>query len=242
MMFAKCGIRSFDRPAQPRPGFRARPACAYGAARYSRSKNRRGRHSMPFQRRQRTLDALKRLILRQCQQQPVILVCEDLHWIDRETQAFLETLIDGLASAPLLLILTYRPEYEHRWGGKSYYTQLRLDSLSPEATEEFLSNLVGDDASLISLEVAAAGEWNAILPRRDRARAGGNELAGRQPGSYRLISPLQDLPTPPSVQAILAARIDRLPARNKRLLHAASVVGKERSSCDSAAHCRLRGG
>ena len=92
------------------------------------------------QRRQRTLDALKRLIHRESQRQPLVLAFEDLHWIDSETQAFLEALIDGLASAPLLLILTYRPEYKHRWGGKSYYTQLRLDALPPEMAAEFLRN------------------------------------------------------------------------------------------------------
>ena len=166
-------------------------------------------------------------MLWQCQQQPVILVCEDLHWIDTETQAFLETLIDGLASAPLLLILTYRPEYEHRWGGKSYYTQLRLDTLSQDATEEFLSNLVGNDASLISLKsLLPANGTPFFLEETVRSLVETNLLEGKN-GDYRLISPLQELRTPPSVQAILAARIDRLPARDKRLLHAASVVGED---------------
>jgi DNA-binding SARP family transcriptional activator len=179
------------------------------------------------QRRQRTLDALKRLIFRQCQQQPVILVCEDLHWVDSETQAFLETLIDGLASAPLLLILTYRPEYEHHWGGKSYYTQLRLDDLSPEATQEFLTNLLGADASLTPLK--------EMLPRRGtpffleeavRALIEIRLLEGK-PGDYRLVGLFEEMRAPPSVHAILAARMDRLPARQKWLLQAASVVGRD---------------
>jgi class 3 adenylate cyclase/tetratricopeptide (TPR) repeat protein len=181
----------------------------------------------PSQRRQRTFDALKRLILRECQQQPVILAVEDLHWIDSETQAFLETVIDSLAFARLLLILTYRPEYEHRWGGKTYYTQLNLDALSSEAIEEFLRNLLGDDASLIGLKEQLPSDGNPFfLEESIRALVDTNVLQGRR-GAYRLISPMPELRTPPSVQAILAARIDHLPPRERRLLHAASVVGKD---------------
>ena len=179
------------------------------------------------QRRNRTLDALKCLVLRECQQQAVILAFEDLHWIDGETQAFLDKLIDSLASAPLLLILTYRPEYEHRWGSKSYYTQLRLDVLPPETTEEFLCHLAGDDASLARLkELLLTQGTPFFLEETIRALVEMNLLEGDQ-GAYRLINPLEGLPIPPTVQAILAARVDRLPTCSKRLLHAASVVGKE---------------
>jgi class 3 adenylate cyclase/tetratricopeptide (TPR) repeat protein len=181
----------------------------------------------PFQRRQRTVDALKRLILRECQQQAVILTVEDLHWIDSETQAFLETLIDSLASARLLLILTYRPEYEHRWGGKSHYTQLRLDALPPEMIEEFLRNLLGDDISLIRLKELIQNQGNPLfLEETVRTLVETNFLEGRR-GGYRLVRPFEELRIPPSVQAILAARIDRLPRRDRWLLHAASVVGKD---------------
>jgi class 3 adenylate cyclase/tetratricopeptide (TPR) repeat protein len=178
-----------------------------------------------FQRRQRTLDALKHLVLRESQQQPVILVFEDLHWVDSETQAFLETLIDGLASAPLLLVLTYRPEYEHHWGGKSYYTQLRLDVLSPDTTEEFLRNLMGDDVSLIRLKELLPKQGNPLfLEESIRSLVETNLLEGTR-GAYRLVRPLHELRIPPTVQAVLAARIDRLSRRDKRLLQAASVVG-----------------
>jgi predicted ATPase len=102
----------------------------------------------PLERRQRTLDALKRLLLRESQVQPILVVFEDLHWIDTETQTLLDSLVESLPSARLLLLATYRPEYEHRWGGKTYYTQLRLDPLPPERAEELLHALLGDDASL----------------------------------------------------------------------------------------------
>src|SRR4029453_4449942 len=81
----------------------------------------------PPQRRQRTLDALKRLLIRESQVQPLLLVFEDLHWIDSETQALLNSLVESLPTARLLLLVNYRPEYQHSWGSKTYYTQLRLD-------------------------------------------------------------------------------------------------------------------
>ena len=105
----------------------------------------------PPQRRQRTLDALKRLLLRESQVQPLLLVFEDLHWIDSETQALLDSLVESLPTARLLLLVNYRPEYQHGWGSKTYYTQLRLDPLPPASADEFLQALLGDDPSLAPL-------------------------------------------------------------------------------------------
>ena len=85
----------------------------------------------PPQRRQRTLDGLKRVLLRESQVQPLLLVFEDLHWIDSETQAVLDSLVESLPTAHLLLLVNYRPEYQHGWGSKTSYTQLRLDPLPP---------------------------------------------------------------------------------------------------------------
>src|SRR2546427_2528349 len=105
----------------------------------------------PPQRRQRTLDALKRVLLRESQEQPLLLVCEDLHWIDAETQALLGSLVESLPSARLLLLVNYRPEYQHGWGSKTYYTQLRLDPLPAVRAAELLATLLGDDSSLVPL-------------------------------------------------------------------------------------------
>jgi class 3 adenylate cyclase len=105
----------------------------------------------PPQRRQRTLDALKRVLLRESQVQPLLLVFEDLHWIDAETQALLDSLVESLPTAQLLFLVNYRPEYQHGWGSKTYYTQLRLDPLPPASAEEFLTALLGDDPSLTPL-------------------------------------------------------------------------------------------
>src|SRR5262245_33096543 len=100
----------------------------------------------PAQRRRRTLEALKRVLLRESQVQPVLLVFEDLHWIDAEPQALLDSLVESLPTARLLLLVNYRPEYQHGWGSKTYYTQLRLDPLPRESAEELLHVLLGGDA------------------------------------------------------------------------------------------------
>jgi predicted ATPase len=102
----------------------------------------------PPQRRRQTLDAVKRLLLRESELQPLVVVFEDLHWIDGETQTLLDSLIESLPAARLLLLVNYRPEYQHGWGGKTYYRQLRIDPLPPESADELLDALLGPDAAL----------------------------------------------------------------------------------------------
>jgi class 3 adenylate cyclase len=101
----------------------------------------------PPQRRRRTLDALKHLLIRESQVQPLLLVFEDLHWIDAETQALLDSLVESLPTARLLLLVNYRPEYQHGWGSKTYYTQLRLDPLEPTSAAEVLQTLLGEHST-----------------------------------------------------------------------------------------------
>jgi tetratricopeptide (TPR) repeat protein len=183
----------------------------------------------PAQRRQRTLTALKRLLLRQSQVQPLLLVFEDLHWIDTETQALLDSLIESLPTAHLLLLVTYRPEYQHGWGSKTYYTQLRLDPLPPVSADELLQALLGDDASLKPLTqlLIARTEGNPFfLEESVRTLVETGVLVG-EPGAYRLAQALQTFQVPATVQAVLAARIDRLPPQEKHLLQTAAVIGTE---------------
>jgi predicted ATPase/class 3 adenylate cyclase len=181
----------------------------------------------PAQRRQRTLEALKRLILREALRQPVILAFEDLHWIDGESQAFLETLVDGLTQARLLLLLTYRPEYRHGWGGKSCYTQLRLNAFEGRTSEEFLANLVGGDATLERLKALLPAYGNPFFLEESVRSLVEIKVIEGTPGNYRLVGHLPELRIPATVQAILAARIDRLSPTAKELLQAASVIGTQ---------------
>ena len=183
----------------------------------------------PAHRRQRTLEAIKGLLLRESQVQPLLLVFENLHWIDTETQAVLDSLIESLPTARLLLLVNYRPEYQHGWGSKTYYTQLRLDPLPPASAEALLQALLGDDLSLVPLTrlLIERTEGNPFfLEESVRALVETGVLVS-ECGAYRLVKPLESLQVPATVHAVLAARIDRLPPEEKRLLQTAAVIGTE---------------
>ena len=181
----------------------------------------------PPQRRQRMLDAVKRLLLRESQAQPLLVVFEDLHWVDGETQALLDTLVESLGSARLLLLVTYRPEYQHGWSGRTAYSQMRLDALAAESASELLGALLGDESGLAPLKHLLVKRGNPFfLEETVRMLVETGALEGSR-GRYRLTQPLQALQVPPTVQSILAARIDRLSSEDKHLLQTASVVGKD---------------
>jgi predicted ATPase len=183
----------------------------------------------PAQRRQRTLDALKRLLLRESQVQPILLVFENLHWIDAETQAMLDGLVESLPTARLLLLVSYRSEYQHGLGQKTYYTQLRLDPLPPASAEALLQSLLGGEAGLEPLKqrlIERAQGNPFFLEESVRTLVETQVLVGTS-GAYRLATALPSIQVPATVQAVLAARIDRLPLEEKQLLQTAAVIGTE---------------
>jgi class 3 adenylate cyclase/tetratricopeptide (TPR) repeat protein len=183
----------------------------------------------PAQRRQQTLDAVKRVLLRESEVQPLIVVVEDLHWIDGETQAVLDGLVEGLPAARVLLLVNYRPEYSHGWGGKTYYRQLRIDPLPPESADDLLAALLGTDAAVGPLKrlLIERTEANPLfLEESVQALVETGSLAGER-GAYRLTRPVEQLAIPATVHTILAARIDRLEPGAKRLLQTAAVIGKD---------------
>jgi class 3 adenylate cyclase len=183
----------------------------------------------PLQRRRRTLEALKRVLLRESQVQPLLLVFEDLHWIDSETQAVLDMLVESLPTARVLLLVNYRPEYQHGWGSKTYYTQLRLDPLPEASADTLLQALPGNDPGLVPLTqlLIARTQGNPFfLEESVRTLVETGVLSGER-GAYHLVQPLDTLQVPATVQALLAARIDRLAPQDKRLLQTAAVIGTE---------------
>ena len=183
----------------------------------------------PPRRRAATLDAVRRLVLRESQKQPLLLVFEDLHWIDAETQALLDGLVEALPTARVLLLVNYRPEYTHAWGNKSYYTQVRIDPLGQASAEQMLDGLLGHDPTvppLIEILISRTEGNPFFLEESVRTLAETGALVGERE-SYRLTHPVENIHIPATVQAVLAARIDRLPPEEKRLLQTASVIGKD---------------
>jgi len=183
----------------------------------------------PAQRQRRTLEAVKLLLLEESRLQPVILVFEDVHWIDSKTQAVLETLVETVPSHRVLLLLSYRPEYQHAWSNKSYYAQLRLDPLSPDEAHAMLDHLMGPEVATASIKavlVERTGGNPFFLEESVRAAVETSVLVGGR-GDYRLARSAGEFRVPATVQAVLAERIERLASEDKALLQTAAVIGKD---------------
>jgi len=184
-------------------------------------------------RQRRTLEALNRVLLRESLNQPLMVIFEDLHCIDEDTQAFLDLLTDAIGTANILLLVNYRPEYSHSWSSKSYYTQLRLDPLGKESAGEMLDALLRVNAQTIDSQLTALKhliidktEGNPLFIE-EIVQALTEEGALVRNGLVKLTRPLDALKVPPTVQDIIASRIDRLPAAEKELLQTVAVLGVE---------------
>jgi predicted ATPase len=173
-------------------------------------------------------DAIKQLLLRESLNQLLVLIFEDLHWIDSETQGFLDAFSDSVASANVLLLVNYRPEYRHEWGQKTYYTQVRLAPLGKVETEEFLTCLLGTDDSLTTLKqlVLTKTEGTPFFMEEVVQTLVDEQVLSGERGNYRLSQAVTDLRISPTVQGVLAARIDRLAPEEKILLQQLSVIGR----------------
>ena len=180
-------------------------------------------------RKRRTLEAIKRILLRESLNQPLMVIFEDLHWIDEATQEFLNLLADSLGTAKLLLLVNYRPEYSHKWNSKTYYTQLRLDPLGKESADEMLTALLGDGKDLLPLRrlIIERTEGNPFFMEEIVQVLLDEGALVRDRAVLRLTKPLNAQKIPPTVQGILAARMDRLPADAKELLQTLAVTGRE---------------
>jgi class 3 adenylate cyclase/ribosomal protein L40E len=203
----------------------------------------------------RTLEAIKRILLRESLNQPLILIFEDLHWLDAESEAFLNLVADGIPNASVLLMVNYRPEYRHEWGSKGYYMQLRLDPLGKESAGEMLDALLGEpipssapssptplpdqgeDARAARVRVTEGVDAlkRLIIEKtegnpfymEEMVRALFDDGALVRNGGIKLTRGLGELRIPPTVQGILASRIDRLRPEEKELLQTLAIIGKE---------------
>jgi class 3 adenylate cyclase/tetratricopeptide (TPR) repeat protein len=183
----------------------------------------------PEQRRQAALDGVRRMLVSQSRLQPLLLVFENLHWIDTETLTFLNRLVDGLQDTRILLLVNYRPEYRHAWANKTYYSQSRLDPLTLASADELLRSLLGDVPELVPLKALLIERTQSnpfFLEESVRTLIETRVVMGER-GALRLAKPISNIRVPATVQAILAARIDRLSADDKGLLQSAAVIGRQ---------------
>jgi class 3 adenylate cyclase/predicted ATPase len=192
-------------------------------------------------RKRRTYEGIKRILLRESLNQPLMVIFEDLHWMDVESEATLNLLADSIGTARILLLVNYRPEYRHAWTNKSYYTQLRLDPLGRVNIEQMLDALLAPPLVLsFTGEGKGDGADLAPLKRLITERSGGNPFFTEEivqalfedgvlarNGAVRLVKSLSQMKVPTTVQGVLASRIDRLAPANKELLQSLSVMGRE---------------
>lgn len=181
----------------------------------------------PVQRRQETNEAVRRLLFRESESRPVLVVVEDLHWTDRETEALLDALVERLAPTRLALMVNARPEYQHAWSSRASVLQLRVNPLDLEHKQALLAELLGPGAGFDPLVAAIAERTGGnpfYIEECVRSLVEAGVIAG-QPGRYQVVRPGSALQVPPSVQAVIAARIDRLAPDDKHLLQAAAVIG-----------------
>lgn len=183
----------------------------------------------PAERRQRILEAIRMLFVRESQGEPLMAVFEDLHWIDAETQSCLDRLVEALPQARMLVLVTYRPEYAHGWGGRPFYSQHRIEPFAAGYASDLFQALTGAGADIAPVEqlVVARTQGNPFfLEETVNALIDERILLGDR-GAYRLAKPVHSIQVPSTVRALLAARIDRLDPQAKRLLQAAAVIGKD---------------
>ena len=200
-------------------------AVAFG----TRVSDEASRNLTPPERQSLMFDALKRLLIRESQKQPLCVVFEDLHWIDAETQTFLEMLLESIPAAGVLVLFNYRPEYENRWAGKSYFSQVRVDPLPAASADELLDMLLGSHSELhpIKHRLIEATQGNPLFLEesvRSLIESGVlDQTSGHGCGAGSLPADF----VPRTIDALLAARIDRLRPELKEILQCASVIGND---------------
>jgi class 3 adenylate cyclase/tetratricopeptide (TPR) repeat protein len=183
----------------------------------------------PEARQRQLLGLTKRLIHVQSAREPGVFVFEDLHWLDPASEVFLANQVEAVQGTRSLVVLNFRPEYNAPWMSRSYYRQIALAPLGAEAIEELLAELLGSDPSLDGLAELIRDRTQGnpfFIEELVQSLVEAGSLAGERAG-YRLVRPVEDAAVPASVQAVLAARIDRLGPREKAVLQAAAVIGKE---------------
>ena len=183
---------------------------------------------IPGQRKGRTAEAVRDLLLAHTTKHPLVLVVEDLHWIDPHSEDILRLVLDGMAAAPLMVVLTYRPGYAQTFGERTYFTRITLRALPEAQTAAMVQRVLqGDVPAEASRLVARKAEGNPLFVEELAKSLVEDGTLERVGGGYRLARPLADAHIPNTIQGVIMARIDRLPEASKTALQIASVIGRE---------------
>jgi class 3 adenylate cyclase/tetratricopeptide (TPR) repeat protein len=184
----------------------------------------------PSERQANMFDALRHLLIREAQIQPLALVFEDLHWIDPETQTFLDALVESIPAARVLMLVNYRPEYGLRWAGKGHFSQIRIDPLMPASADELLEVLLGSHAELqpVKQELIRVTEGNPLFLEESVRNLIEKGVLSSRAGQWHQVRDLPDRDrVPPRIDALVAERIDRLQPHLKQTLQCAAVIGND---------------
>jgi tetratricopeptide (TPR) repeat protein len=183
----------------------------------------------PSERVRRMRNAILGMLILESRKALLVIVIEDLHWIDNESKAVIERLIDGIVTQPILLITTYRPEFQLSWAAKANFTQLRVNALSGPDAESLAGTLLGGDPSVQGLIPLIAGRTDGVplfIEETVQAMVQDGALIGTA-SAYRTAGEITELQVPSTVQSVIAARIDRLQDDNRKLLQMAAFLGEE---------------
>jgi class 3 adenylate cyclase len=183
----------------------------------------------PMQKREKTFEAIRDLLVRESQNRPIILVVEDLHWIDKTSEEFLSYLIEWLANTHILLILLYRPEYTHPWGSKSYYNRIGLDQLTAKSSARLIQAILegGQAVPELSELILNRAAGNPLFMEEFTHALLENGSIQRKDRKYLLVKEVSEIQVPDTIQGIIAARMDRLEDDLKKTMQVASVVGRD---------------
>ena len=183
----------------------------------------------PMQKREKTFESIRDLLIRESQDKAVILVVEDLHWIDKTSEEFLGYLIEWLPNTHIMLILLYRPEYTHTWGSKSYYNRIGLDQLTTKSSAELIQAILQDSEPVSDLKelILARAAGNPLYMEEFTHTLLENGAIQCKDQRCALIKKASEIQVPDTIQGIIAARMDRLEDNLKRTMQVASVIGRD---------------
>ncbi|MBT4267458.1 MAG: AAA family ATPase [Deltaproteobacteria bacterium] len=183
----------------------------------------------PKIKKEKTFEALRDLFIRESQNRPLVLIIEDLHWMDNTSQEYIDYLIGWLTNTQILLLLLYRPEYTHSWGSKSFYTKIGLDQLNPASSMELIKAMLeeGEAAPELRELILSRSAGNPLFMEEFTSSLLENGTIEKQDQVYVLLGNIKDIQVPDTVQGIIAARMDRLEENLKRTMQVASVIGRD---------------